>query len=99
MLKRSVVISLSGDVAITRTAAGTWRHNEASVFETVWRVYQPSLRTAYIIPNTHLIIVLNSERIETGARKRTYTHTRARVTFQRHAHTYVTRCVLVRARR
>lgn len=43
-----------------------------------------SLWTAYIIPNTHLIIALNSCRIETGAR--TYAH--VSVTSQRHARTH-----------
>lgn len=77
--------------------AGTWHHNEASVSETAWRVYRPSLRTAYITPNTHLIIVLNSEHIE-PVRVNALTHTRARVTSQR-SRSRTLRRVLVRAPR
>lgn len=77
--------------------AGTWRHNEASVSETAWRVYRPSLRTAYITPNTHLIIVLNSERIE-HVRVNALTRARAR-DISTFTHTRILRRVLVRAPR
>lgn len=104
LIKRSALIGLSSNVIVTRMPAGTWHHNEASVSETAWRVYRPSLRTAYIAPNTHLIIVLNSEHIE-QVRVNALTHTRARAChLDVHAHTHthpaprISTCFKIRVR-